>query len=78
MNSACPTPELVFSSLDSVICLPLLQETCFFYYYYFVTLSLPFFLSQALGLFLIDMIVLSANGKKSHVVLVIFLTCSKK
>lgn len=28
MNSACPTPELVFSSLDSAICLPLLQETC--------------------------------------------------
>lgn len=29
LNSACPTPELVFSFLDSVICLPLLQEICF-------------------------------------------------
>lgn len=79
MNSACPTPELVFSSLDSVICLPLLQEIWFF-----IIIVLPlsafffFFLYQAVlntfRLFLIYMIVLrGANGKQSHVMLVIFL-----
>jgi len=56
----------------------------YYHYYYFVPLRLFFSsLSQAflnrLELFRIYMIILrSADGKQSHVVLGIFLTCSKK
>lgn len=65
---------------------PYFARSIFFYYhyYYFVPLRLFFSsLSQAvlnrLELFRIYMIILrSADGKQSHVVLGIFLTCSKK
>lgn len=46
-NYACPTQrsELIFSSLDSVICLPLVHETCFLVIIIVVLSSSAFFFS---------------------------------